>query len=217
MDERRYYALALDGAGQKVDSITSNPGHCLFAGICSPERAKRVMHTLLSPAAFSGWGVRTVAAGEARYNPMSYHDGSVWPHDNALIGAGLGRYGFRDGALKILAGLFDVSLFVDQHRLPELFCGFDRRPGEGPTLYPVACSPQAWAAGSVFMLLAAALGLTVDGSRKHVRIVRPLMPLLRRLLPRFMTTTEQVGKGMIAAARNGAPKTILETEDINQL
>ena len=170
------YALGLDGAKRPCGVRSSNPGHCLFTGICSPERAKRVMHNLLSPAAFSGWGVRTVAAGEARYNPMSYHDGSVWPHDNALIGAGLGRYGFRDGALKILAGLFDVSLFVDQHRLPELFCGFDRRPGEGPTLYPVACSPQAWATGAPFMLLQACLGLSIDGAGSRVCFRQPALP-----------------------------------------
>src|SRR5690606_14867347 len=102
--------------------------------------------TLLSEQGYSGWGVRTVAASEARYNPMSYHNGSIWPHDTAMIAAGMSRYGFKDEAMKLLTGIFDVSLFVNLNRLPELFCGFSRRPGAGPTLYPVACSPQAWAA-----------------------------------------------------------------------
>jgi glycogen debranching enzyme len=125
---------------------------------------------------FSGWGIRTVASGEARYNPMSYHNGSVWPHDNGLIGAGLARYRLKEGAVKILAGIFDASLFVDLHRMPELFCGFPRRPGEGPTLYPVACSPQAWAAGAVFMLLQACLGLRVDAAMGRLYLDYPHLP-----------------------------------------
>src|SRR6185503_4788148 len=139
-----------------------NAGHCLYTGIAAPERARRVADTLPAEDSFSGWGVLTVSAGEPRYNPMSYHNGSVWPHDNAIIGAGFARYGFIDGAARILAGLFDASLFVDASRLPELFCGFDRRPGEGPTLYPVACSPQSWAAAAPFLLLQACLGLSID-------------------------------------------------------
>lgn len=132
--------------------------------------------TLTSEASFSGWGVRTVAAGEARYNPMSYHNGSVWPHDNAIIAAGFARYGLKNEVVKILAGLFDASLFFDLHRLPELFCGFHRRPGESPTLYPVSCAPQTWASGAVFLFLQACLGLEVRGSQEKVIFSNPYLP-----------------------------------------
>jgi glycogen debranching enzyme len=170
------YALALDGHKQPCRVRTSNPGHCLFAGIASRQRAQLVAHTLLSRDFFTGWGVRTVASEESRYNPLSYHNGSVWPHDNAMIASGLARYEFRDLAGRILMGLLDASSFVERHRLPELFCGFDRRAGEGPTLYPVACSPQAWSAGAVFMLLQACLGISVDGQSGKLIFDRPYLP-----------------------------------------
>jgi glycogen debranching enzyme len=130
----------------------------------------------MSEDLFSGWGIRTLAEGEPRYNPMSYHDGSVWPHDNAILAAGLARYGFKGHAARILSGLFDASVFLDLSRLPELFCGFPRAPGAGPTPYPVACSPQAWASGSVFMLLASCLGLEVDGLKGRVTFDHPALP-----------------------------------------
>jgi glycogen debranching enzyme len=120
--------------------------------------------------------VRTLSARERRYNPMSYHNGSVWPHDNALIAAGLARYGLRPAALQILESLLGASVFVDLRRMPELFCGFARRPGEGPTAYPVACAPQAWAAGAVFQLVQAALGLTIDGRKNEIALLRPALP-----------------------------------------
>ena len=142
-DEISTYALALDGEKQQCKVRTSNPGHCLYTGIASADHAYRVAHSLISKELFSGWGIRTVASGEARYNPISYHNGSVWPHDNALIAAGLARYGFKDMAGEILSGLLAVSTFVDLNRLPELFCGVDRRSREGPTLYPVACAPAS--------------------------------------------------------------------------
>ena len=125
---------------------------------------------------FSGWGIRTIATLEARYNPMAYHNGSVWPHDNAIIAAGFARYGFRDLVVRLLDGMKDASVAVDLRRLPELICGFQRRPGEGPTQYPVACAPQAWASGAVFMLLAAALGLSVDGCTHEITLSRPVLP-----------------------------------------
>jgi glycogen debranching enzyme len=175
-EELGTYALALDGAKRPCRVRTSNPGHCLFTGIAAPERAARVAQSLLHPASFSGWGVRTVAEGEARYNPMSYHNGSIWPHDNAIVGAGLARYGWRDGAAKILGGMFDASLFVELNRMPELFCGFRRRPGEGPTRYPVACSPQAWAAGAVYQLLQACLGLRVEAATNRLCLDYPRLP-----------------------------------------
>lgn len=175
-DDLSIYALALDGKKRPCRVRTSNAGHCLFTGIASPERAWLTAQTLLSEDMYSGWGIRTVASSEIRYNPMSYHNGSVWPHDNAVIAHGLASYGFNDLAVRLLTGLFDASLFVDLHRLPELFCGFRRRPGEGPTLYPVACSPQAWAAASVFMLLQACLGLSVRGAEGQVRFAYPALP-----------------------------------------
>jgi glycogen debranching enzyme len=188
------YALALDGKKRPCRVRTSNPGHCLFSGIVEPERARAVASTLLADASFSGWGIRTLAAGEARYNPMSYHNGSVWPHDNALAAAGLARYGLRAEPLRILQGLFTAANFLDLHRLPELFCGFGRRPGEGPTLYPVACLPQAWASGSVFMLLQACLGLTVDGRAREIRFETPSLPAW---LPEVRLTNLQVADASV--------------------
>jgi glycogen debranching enzyme len=170
------YGIALDGEKQLCRVRTSNPGHCLFGGIVSPERAALVADELLSDAMFSGWGVRTLAAGEPRYNPMSYHDGSIWPHDNAIIALGLGRAGFHEHAARLMTGLFEASRSFGLARLPELFCGFSRRAGEGPTRYPVACSPQAWAAGSVFMLLQACLGLEVDAANRLLRFDHAELP-----------------------------------------
>jgi glycogen debranching enzyme len=170
------YALALDGRKRPCRVRSSNAGQCLFTGIADPGRARRMAETLMAPESFSGWGVRTLAAVERRYNPMSYHNGSVWPHDNALIAAGFARYGRRDLAEKLLASLFDATLFLELRRLPELFCGFHRRPGQGPTLYPVACAPQAWAAGAAFLLLQACLGLGIDAARKRITFTRPRLP-----------------------------------------
>lgn len=174
------FALALDGDKQPCLVRSSNAGHCLFTGIATPEQAAGVARAVMGPSSFNGFGIRTLDEREARYNPMSYHNGSVWPHDNALIALGLARYGFKDEVLRILQGLFEASLFMPLHRLPELFCGFARREDEGPTLYPVACMPQAWASGAVFALLEAATGLSVsvDGEtgRPTVRFCRPVLP-----------------------------------------
>jgi len=179
-EELSTYGLALDGRKRLCRVRTSNAGHALFTGIASPERAARVAETLLADDSFSGWGVRTLASSEVRYNPMSYHDGSVWPHDNALIAAGLARYGLTEACLRILDGLFDASVCFELHRLPELFCGFARRPGKGPTLYPVACSPQAWSIGAVFLLLQGCLGLTIDAASHRIRLSRPVLPAYLR-------------------------------------
>ena len=171
------YALALDGKKRQCAVRTSNAGHTLFTGIAMPLRAAVLAETLFDASSYSGWGIRTVAAREALYNPMSYHNGSVWPHDNALIGAGLGRYGQQYLASRLLTGLFEVALHVDLRRLPELFCGFHRRPdGTGPTLYPVACAPQAWSAGAPFLLLSACLGLQVDAANHLVKFNNPCLP-----------------------------------------
>jgi glycogen debranching enzyme len=175
-EELSTYALALDGRKRPCQVRASNAGHCLYAGIASPERAQRVAGTLFQPESFNGWGVRTVASGEARYNPLSYHNGSIWPHDNSLIASGLAKYGFKKLAGQIFMALLDVSSLVELHRLPELFCGVDRRPGEGPTLYPVACSPQAWAAAAPFLILQACLGISINAERKRIVFDDPYLP-----------------------------------------
>jgi glycogen debranching enzyme len=170
------YALALDGKKKPCRVRTSNAGHCLLTGIAGTDRGRKVAQTLLSEESFSGWGIRTVAASEIGYNPMSYHDGSVWPHDNALITQGLARYGLKSATLKVFEAFFDASVNLDFHRLPELFCGFQRRPGEGPTRYPVACAPQSWSAASVFLFLQASLGLTINGKEGLVTFKNPVLP-----------------------------------------
>lgn len=175
-DEIGTYALALDGRKRPCKVRTSNPGHCLFTGIASIGHAARVAATLLDDDSFSGWGVRTVASGEARYNPMSYHNGSIWPHDNAILVAGLARYGLTQPLVKLVEALFDASINMDLHRMPELFCGFRRRSGEGPTLYPVACAPQSWSAAVVFSLIQSALGLTIDAPHGQIRLVHSVLP-----------------------------------------
>jgi len=175
-EELSPYAVALDHAKRPCRVVASNAGHCLFTGIAAEQYARRVAETLMSEECFSGWGVRTLGTREVRYNPMSYHNGSVWPHDNAMVAAGLANYGFKEEINRILTALFDASLFFDLHRLPELFCGFPRRDGEGPTHYPAACAPQAWAAASVFFLLQACLGLSIDAVESRVTFSAPLLP-----------------------------------------
>ena len=170
------YALALDGHKQPCRVRTSNPGHCLYAGIVDPKRATRVAESLLSEASFAGWGVRTLAAGEARYNPMSYHNGSIWPHDNAIVAAGLARYGLAAAARRVMSGMFNLSAAVDLHRLPELICGFHQRDAEFPTLYPVACAPQAWAAGAVYLMLGACLGMSITADTRRLHLSRAVLP-----------------------------------------
>lgn len=173
---------------------TSNAGHCLFSGIATHEHAQRDEGSLSGKEFFSGWGIRMVAPSEARFNPMSYHNGSVWPHDNAMIAMGLARYEFKPSALKIMTGLYEASRYVDLHRLPELFCGFVRRPGGSPTLYPVACSPQAWASASVFLLLQACLGLTVQAQNSTIQLSNPLLP---DFLQEIRITNLKVGQASV--------------------
>jgi glycogen debranching enzyme len=170
------YALALDGAKRPCRVRSSNAGHVLLGGIASPERAAAVAKQLLSGTFHSGWGIRTLAATEARYNPMSYHNGSVWPHDNALIGLGLARYGLCAEAARVLEGMAAAAGRLDLRRLPELFCGFPRRGGQSPTAYPVACAPQAWAAAAPIGLLGACLGLSFDPAARIVRLEQPVLP-----------------------------------------
>jgi glycogen debranching enzyme len=174
-EELSTYALALDGRKRPCAIRASNAGHCLFGGIASSARARRVAEQLVGPDMFSGWGIRTLASTEPRYNPMSYHNGSVWPHDNGLIAAGFSRYEFLDLVMPPFTGLFDASVAMDA-RLPELFCGFHRRAGEGPTRYPVACSPQAWASGVVFELIQSCLRLSLDAEGRRWSVERATLP-----------------------------------------
>lgn len=170
------YALALDGAKHTCRVRTSNAGQCLLTGIASADRAARIAESQLRPESFSGWGIRTLAASEPRYNPMGYHTGSVWPHDNALIAAGMSRYGIRSQVARIFTAFFDAAMACDLHRVPELFCGFPREPGEGPVPYPVACAPQAWSGAAVFLLLQSCLGLAVSAPQRRISFARPWLP-----------------------------------------
>jgi len=170
------YAIALDGNKRPCRVRSSNAGQVLFSGIAAPDRAETVMRGLMRPSFFSRWGIRTIAREERLYNPMSYHNGSVWPHDNALIAAGFGRYEHKEAVNRVFSGLFDAASYMDLRRLPELFCGFQRSRERGPTLYPVACSPQAWAAGTPFMLLQAALGLEFNPDQNEILLRAPQLP-----------------------------------------
>ncbi|MCD6042930.1 MAG: amylo-alpha,6-glucosidase, partial [Burkholderiales bacterium] len=170
------YALALDGTRNPCRVRSSNAGQLLFSGMVRQERAARVVDGLFSPDFFTGWGIRTLGAREKRFNPTSYHNGSVWPHDNALIALGLARYGFSAQALALTSALFDAAAHMHLRRLPELFCGFDKKRGKAPTLYPVACAPQAWAACTPLALLQACLGLEVDAASESVRLRQPRLP-----------------------------------------
>jgi glycogen debranching enzyme len=187
------YALALDGAKRPCRVRSSNAGHALFTGIADETRAASIAAVLMSPEGFSGWGIRTIAQGEARYNPMSYHNGSVWPHDTALVALGLARYGFRREPARIFEAMFEAASYQDLRRLPELFCGFIRRSNRGPTAYPVACAPQAWAAAAPFGLIEACLGLELKCENGEVRFREPHFPaFLDQLVLRGLRLGESV-------------------------
>jgi glycogen debranching enzyme len=175
LPDLNFYALALDGHGKPCRVRASNAGQLLYTRLPAPARATSVAEQLMSASFNDGWGIRTVAQGEARFNPMSYHNGSVWPHDTAMCAAGIAHYGNRRAAADLLSQLFAAALHFDT-RLPELYCGFRRRPGEPPVGYPVACLPQAWSSGAVFMLLQACLGIDIDAAKHAVRIDRPELP-----------------------------------------
>jgi len=176
IEEMSTYALALDGSKRPCEVKSSNAGHALFGGIASPEHARRTANTLMAEDSFSGWGIQTLSSSEVRFNPMSYHNGSIWPHDNALIAYGLAKYGLNEFAATILTAQFDASLYMDLHRMPELFCGFPRLPKQGPTRYPVANAPQSWAAASMYLLLQASLGLSIDAPNSQIRFSHPVLP-----------------------------------------
>lgn len=170
------YGIALDGAEELCEVQTSNVGHLLFAGAIPDEKARQVASTLMSSKFLSGWGVRTVADGEVRYNPMSYHNGSIWPHDNALFGMGLDRYGLKLSAATLFEAMVGAASRMDLQRLPELFCGFPRSRGQAPTLYPVACSPQAWASAAPLGLLQACLGIRFKPEQNRIIFEKPILP-----------------------------------------
>jgi glycogen debranching enzyme len=207
------YALALDGAKRPCRVRTSNAGQVLLSGIASAERAALVAKGLLRPDFFSGWGIRTVARGEARYNPMSYHDGSIWPHDNALIALGFARYGLKQPIETVFEGLFRAGTYMDHRRLPELFCGFQRHHGQGPTLYPVACNPQAWASATPFALLQACLGLEFDPFAHEIRLNNPRLPAF---LDEVMLRDLQLGSSYVdLRVRRHGETVSLDTPRIN--
>jgi glycogen debranching enzyme len=176
MEDEGTYALALDRDKRPCTVVASNAGHLLFCGVPDASRAERLAARLLRADLFCGWGIRTLGSGQPRYNPMSYHNGSVWPHDNSLIAAGLRRYARVEGVLQVLTALVEAALHFEDHRLPELFCGFGRRRESAPVPYPVACRPQAWAAGSIFLLLEAALGLETDALQRRIVFRQPQLP-----------------------------------------
>ncbi|QKC73910.1 MULTISPECIES: amylo-alpha-1,6-glucosidase [Mesorhizobium] len=176
IEELGYYALALDGDGQPCKVRTSNAGHLLYVGLPEPDRARMVADQLLSASFHSGWGLRTLADDAIFFNPMSYHNGSIWPHDTAICAAGLARYGIRDSVVRLMSGTFESAVHFNM-RLPELFCGFTRAAGEAPIAYPVACLPQAWSAGSAFMLMQSCLGLQIDGWTGEIHVTRPRLPI----------------------------------------
>jgi glycogen debranching enzyme len=176
VDDQRYYAMALDGDKRQADAIGSNAGHCLWSGIVSPGRARDVADRLLGPGMFSGWGIRTYASGQPGYNPFGYHTGTVWPHDTSLAAAGLKRYGFQEEANRLVGHVFEASQHFTEFRLPELFCGFDRETAPMPVPYPVACSPQAWSAGAVFLFLQTMLGLRGHADANELELLRPNLP-----------------------------------------
>lgn len=177
MSEENFVAIALDKDGNQVQSVSSNPGHCLWSEILSPEQAKIVADRLMSQDLFSGWGIRTLSSEASSYNPLSYHNGSVWPHDNGIICEGLRKIGRTKDILTVLTAMYDAMRRQSDFRLPELFCGFERLDAPQPIDYPVSCRPQAWAAGAVFQMLRACVNITPDAMNRRLRIVDPVLPI----------------------------------------
>lgn len=194
MEDVGTYALALDADKQQVDAIGSNAGHVLWCGIASPERAQRVAESLMSSQLWSGWGIRTLSSDMAGFNPIGYHLGSIWPHDNAIAAAGLLRYGLREQAARVAGAMLEATMYFRDSRLPELFCGFDRARSPYPVPYPVACSPQAWAAGSLFQLLGAMLGLEPDAGARTLVLHAPSLP---EWLPEVRLENLRVGDAVL--------------------
>jgi glycogen debranching enzyme len=195
MEDEQYFAGALDGDKRHVRTVMSNPGHALYCDIVDREKAEHVAKRLFQPDMFSGWGIRTMSKSATAYNPMSYHNGSVWPHDNALIAAGLKRYGYMTTTNRVATAMFDAAIHSDYMRLPELFCGFTRRTPSRPVQYPVACSPQAWAAGAPFLLLQAMLGISALAHENLLTVNKPHLP---RWLNHVELRNLRVGNSMLS-------------------
>jgi glycogen debranching enzyme len=194
VEDQRYYAMALDGEKRPADAIGSNAGQCLWTGIVGAERARDVVDHLLRPGMFSGWGIRTYAMGQPGFNPIGYHTGTVWPHDTSLIAAGFKRYGFHDASNRLAGQMLEAAQRFPDYRLPELFCGFDRTEATTPVPYPVACSPQAWAAGASFLFLETMLGLRAHADRRELELANPHLP---DWLGKVTLTDLQVGEASV--------------------
>jgi glycogen debranching enzyme len=202
IEDDEYYALAIDTDGNKVDALTSNIGHLLWSGIVDKSKARAVARHLMGPRLFSGWGVRTLAEGEGRYNPIGYHVGTVWPFDNSFIAWGLRRYGFKEEAARIAAGILEAAQ-VFSGRLPEAFGGYDRAKTKYPVQYPTACSPQAWSTGAPLLLLRTMLGLEpIEG---HLIVDPALATTIGQLelldIPGQWGTVDAYGRGRVELPR----------------
>src|SRR5262245_46421495 len=195
------YAIALDGEKRQCEVVSSNAGHALFGGIARADRAALTADRLMQPDSFSGWGIRTVASGAARYNPMSYHNGSVWPHDNALITLGFAQYRFHGHVQRVVEAVLAAAMEMELHRLPELYCGFRRSRGRGPTLYPVACAPQGWAAAAPLAFLHACLGLKFFPELEEIQLHSPILP---KRIDRLEIHGLRMGQGAIDLLIHGS-------------
>ncbi len=202
MEKEGFFAEALDKDKRRVDSVTSNPGHALWSGIIDKDKAARVAKRLLESDMFSGWGVRTLSSRSVGYNPLSYHNGSVWPHDNCLVAAGLARYGFVSEASRVIEGLIQASMYFPEHRLPELFCGFSRTRFDFPVEYPASCNPQAWSVGTILLFLRIMSGVSVNASAKRIQI-RPCFPSVLEVLDVEKLNVNGDVLSLHLAARNG--------------
>jgi glycogen debranching enzyme len=194
LEDAGIYSMALDGNKRPVDSVASNAGHALWTGICSPERAQSTARVLTGPGMWSGWGIRTLSSDTVGYNPVGYHLGTIWPHDNGICAAGFSRYGLIDEARLVAGTLFEATMHFREGRLPELFCGFERNLSPLPVPYPVACSPQAWAAGSLFHLVSATLGMQPNAREQRLELFRPSLPAS---LPELRMRNLRVGDSLV--------------------
>ncbi len=200
MPAENYLALALDADGRQANVISSNPGHCLFTGILDDSYANLVADRLMGSELQSGWGIRTLSKASVAFNPMSYHNGSIWPHDNSIIAEGMRKIGRVHDAHKIMLALLEAAQFQPDFRLPELFCGFERNGSYKPIDYPVSCSPQAWAAGSVFQLLKTCVNFEADACNNVLRVVEPFLP---DWMEKFTIQGLRVGSAVVGLSLSG--------------
>jgi glycogen debranching enzyme len=212
MTDEHYYAQALDRDKRQVSSISSNPGHCLWSGIVDTRRAAQVVARLVASDMFSGWGIRTLSTKAPSYNPMSYHNGSVWPHDNSIIAAGMRRYGHREAAELVARSVLEASMRFSDDRIPELFCGFsrDRRFNSGPGEYLVSCSPQAWGAGSLFHVLQTLAGVEANVFEGRLRIDPLATPLYQRLRVEGMRVGDGALDFTVEMCEGSRPRVIVD-------